>query len=1555
MRSTLLGILAGIALPFTLSAQCGPLISTFPYHEDFEAGQAGWQAGGLNNDWTWGTPAKPVINAAASGTKCWVTGGLSASFYNFGQRSYVESPCFDFTNLPHPYIHFKIWWESERHFDGTNLQYSLDGGTTWTNVGAIDDDTNCLNANWYNYSPINFLNNLATVRDGWSGNIQPSAGICVGGFGSAGWVEAKHCMPYLGGAPNVRFRFTFGAGTTCNSFDGVGFDDIYIENAPPIVADFTADCSGPNTYSFVENSTNCPETWSWNFGDPTSGAANTSAAQFPSHTFSAPGVYNVTMSAGSLCSGPSATVTHTVTILDLGTQSVATKCNGGADGSASVQVSPAVGGASFQWNTIPAQNTSVATGLAPGVYSVTVSAPGICPATATATVAEPPALQHSVQVNGTKCGLANGTATLTESGGTGPYTYSWLPAGSGNAATGLAPGAYSVTITDSHNCADTASFLIANSQSLLAGIAVSNPVSCPGGTNGSATVTVSNAQTPLSYVWSAPGNMTATASGLSAGTYTVTATDANQCTATATAIIAEPPAFQHVVTTMPALCGGATGTATVAETGGTGPYQFLWTTGAGGNPLTSLGAGNVGVTITDQQGCQDTAWVLIPGTPPALAAITATGPANCFGSADGSATVALGSASPAVAYAWSPSGGTNATASGLTAGNYIVTVTDANGCSATATATIAQPAAFLPDISTSSAACGSANGMAQVMQTGGTAPYTYAWPPGTGSGNTANGLASGTYLVTITDSHACVDVVAVNIGNIGGVQAALGGASPVTCPGGNDGTATVVANSGILPYTFTWSGSVGNGATAGGLAAGTYTVTVTDASGCIATTTAVIGSPPAFQHMADVQAMLCSTANGSISIMENGGTPPYTFNWSPGVASGNTAVNLSAGWYDVTVSDQHACIDTLHVYVDSIPHVQIQVNNTSDVSCFGGNNGAANVIATQGTPPYTYAWPGGGSGPSANGLAAGAYSVVVSDADGCTAGVVINIVQPTDLQHTVDIQASTCNLPNGAVGIVESGGVPGYSYTWSPSTNGGATATGLAAGQYAVSITDQHGCLDTVLLNLPGIPGVLASVSEVQNVSCFGAQDGSIEINASIGVQPYAFNWSAGGAAGPIATGLPAGLYTVTVTDANQCTRIVSAIITQPAALSNSATVTDAHCSGANGSASVVSTGGTGPYFYQWLPAGGDAAVATGLLPGNYLVAVSDQQGCSDTLAVFVANLPGVALSISGVTQVSCFGGNDGTATAQVSGGVPPFVFNWLPAAGNGPVVGGLPAGPVVAIVQDAAGCVDTTEAQIPAPTPVVSLLSGAPVHCYGGHDGSISVDTTTGGTAPYQYTLNQVPQGNTLQFTDLETGIYLVETEDALGCTTVDTVELSAPLPNAVDAGPDTTIFLGEQVLLQGQADIPSTIVQYSWTPAAGLTCPDCNTTAAQPLETTTYILTAVDSKGCVWSDEREVVVRIGEIYIPNAIRPESEALNDRFTLYAGKGVDEVVDMLIFDRWGELVFENHHFPPSQELYGWDGSFRGKMLAPGVCAYLIKIRLVDGSESVLSGDVTVVR
>ncbi len=385
-------LLAGFLQPTLASAQCGATIAVFPYHEDFETSQGGWVSGGTGDDWAWGAPNKPTINSAGSGQNCWVTGGLTGSFYNLGERSYVESPCFDFSLLPHPFIQFKIWWESERQYDGASLLYSLDNGSTWKNLGGANDPADCLNDNWFNAASITNLGALANPKHGWAGNIMPTTGSCQGGSGSGGWVTAKHCMPELAAKPTVRFRFVFGAGTACNDFDGVAFDDLNIENAVPISANFNSTCVGNNQYSFADLSTNCPDSWHWDFGDPASGTSNTSASQNPSHTFSGPGLYTVSLQASSDCSGE-ATISIPIEVAGLAMSSTPTSCFGGYDGTASVQIDSTNSHLSYVWNTVPPQFGPTATHLSAGNYKVSASGTGFCPVLASVTVTEPDSLQ----------------------------------------------------------------------------------------------------------------------------------------------------------------------------------------------------------------------------------------------------------------------------------------------------------------------------------------------------------------------------------------------------------------------------------------------------------------------------------------------------------------------------------------------------------------------------------------------------------------------------------------------------------------------------------------------------------------------------------------------------------------------------------------------------------------------------------------------------------------------------------------------------------------------------------------------------------------------------------------------------------------------------------------------------------------------------------------------------------------------------------------------------------------------------------------------------------
>jgi gliding motility-associated-like protein len=438
-----------------------------------------------------------------------------------------------------------MFWETEQQFDGAGFQYSTDLGVSWTNVGSVAELPNCLNANWFNFSPINNITGLATVRDGWSGTILPTAGSCRGGNGSTKWLNAQHTLINLAGTANVIFRFIFGAGTACNNYDGFAVDDITIGEAPPNNASFTYSCTNNNTVSFTSTSALCPNL-SWNFGDLGSGANNTSTLTNPTHTFSLPGQYTVTLNA----TGPanaSSVYTQTINIIGASTSVISNNnCAGDNNGSATVINVVPVSAAPFfyNWNTLPAQNTQTASGLANGTYTVTISAINSCPILLPAIITAPTPLTHSVNIIQPGCGLLTGTATINEIGGTSPYTYAWSPSGgNGPTASGLLPNNYIVTITDSKGCTDIVNLTIANTTAPSVFITNKKDVSCFGLSDGSATALATGGNPPFTYSWTTvPVQNTATAINLVAGMYTVTATDnTGGCIASTLVQITEPP------------------------------------------------------------------------------------------------------------------------------------------------------------------------------------------------------------------------------------------------------------------------------------------------------------------------------------------------------------------------------------------------------------------------------------------------------------------------------------------------------------------------------------------------------------------------------------------------------------------------------------------------------------------------------------------------------------------------------------------------------------------------------------------------------------------------------------------------------------------------------------------------------------------------------------------------------------------------------------------------------------------------------------------------------
>jgi len=431
-------------------AQCTTTINTFPYSENFETNAGNWfvAANSINSDWVWGKPTKPVIAKAASGINCWVVGGLTASSYNNGEKSFLQSPCFNFTNLKHPYITIKTFWETEKKYDGANFQYSIDGGITWDLVGSYTDYINCPSSNWFNTQNINTLGG-----SGWSGNIQTTS-PCAGGTGNGigDWVTSKNAMDNLAGKPNVQFRFAFAAGTQCNDYDGFAIDDIFISEAPSNTADFSYTCGNNNNVSFSITTGLCPSNVLWNFGD-TASPNNTSTAFNPSHIFSTAGSFLVTATV-SFSGNPAIIIPpKTITILQVNAIITDTiSCYGKATAAITANATGGNGNYTYSWNTSPIQTTQTIKNLVANNYTITASEVGACNGTKTIIITQPAEIKANFKIIKSKCGNANGAILATIFGGIPSYKNLWSNGQTTQNLEKIIAATYNLQVTDAKGC-----------------------------------------------------------------------------------------------------------------------------------------------------------------------------------------------------------------------------------------------------------------------------------------------------------------------------------------------------------------------------------------------------------------------------------------------------------------------------------------------------------------------------------------------------------------------------------------------------------------------------------------------------------------------------------------------------------------------------------------------------------------------------------------------------------------------------------------------------------------------------------------------------------------------------------------------------------------------------------------------------------------------------------------------------------------------------------------------------------------------------------------------
>jgi hypothetical protein len=776
-------------------------------------------------------------------------------------------------------------------------------------------------------------------------------------------------------------------------------------------------------------------------------------------------------------------------------------------------------------------------------------------------------------------GASTGSIDLSVSGGTSPYTYNWGGGVTTQDRTGLAAGTYTVTVTDSKGCTATKSVTI-DQPPVLTLTSTKVNVTCNGGNNGSIDLTVTGGTTPYTYNWGG-GITTQDRSGLTAGTYTVTVTDGNACTKTLATTVTQPSAMAFTASPKPPACyGGNDGDIYIdITTGATPNYSYNWTRTGGGSGsgssittepfyIPNLTAGTYAITITNGNGCTATASAVVVNQPSDLNLTTSVTNILCAGQTTGAIDLTVSGGTPGYTYNWG-GGITTQDRSGLAAGTYTVTVTDASGCTKTTSAVISQPGSLSLSVTKVDVACfGGSTGSINLTVSGGTSPYTYNWGGGITTEDRSN-LAAGSYTVTVSDVNACTKTISATITQPASGMTVTETNVDVLCAGNSTGSIDVTVSGGTSPYTYNWGGGITT-QDRSGLAAGTYTLTVTDANSCTKTVSATITEPAALSLSTTQVNVLCNgAASGSIDLTVTGGTSPYTYDWSNDGPENpdndpQDLSNLLIGTYTVTVTDANSCTKTISATITLQPAVLILTTSPVNVLCKGASTGSVDLTVVGGVSPYTYIWTNSATTQDLSNLAAGTYTVTVSDANSCTKTASVTITEPsTALSVTeTNVDVLCFGASTGSIDVSVSGGTSPYTYNW----GGGITTqdrSGLAAGTYTVTVTDANACTKTVSATITQPSALTVSETNV-DVLCFGANTGSIDVTVSGGTSPYTYNWG-GGITTQDRTGLAAGTYTVTVTDANSCTKTVSATITQPATgLTVTETNVDLLCNGAN-------------------------------------------------------------------------------------------------------------------------------------------------------------------------------------------------------------------------------------------------------------------------------------------------------------------------------------------------------------------------------------------------------
>ncbi|PKP20962.1 MAG: hypothetical protein CVU05_07830, partial [Bacteroidetes bacterium HGW-Bacteroidetes-21] len=1240
--------------------------------------------------------------------------------------------------------------------------------------------------------------------------------------------------------------------TDCSNIIDV---DLIITSMAKTDASCNGICNGTATVNYSING-GIPVIYEWSTGATTQTINNLCA-----------GWYYVTVSEADGCfDTDSIEITNAYNLTSIFTETTPILCNGDCTGAGYFGNFGGTSPYTFSWSPNITDIDSIVSGLCAGKYFITITDNPGCIKVDSVTFVQPTLIQIDppLSTDITCIGNNDGTITITASGGTGTLTYTTgALSNTTGLFTGLSANTYIVTVTDDNNCtAVTAPITISDPTPIIVtDTTIVNVVPCAGDNSGSITIVVSGGNLPYLFDIGSGNQALPSFNGLLAGTYDITITDASGCTiTTGPLIVTEPTALTSVFTeqVMVTCGGGCNGILTITPAGGVQPYTYNWSpnTMDTDSTVSSLCAAMYFVTITDALGCTTINNAEIADVNAFDVDTIRIDSITCFGVCNGEIEVLATGTNPPFDYLWSDNQ-TGPIATGLCVGNISLTITDNNLCQRFLTFNLTEPSGITLDTDTINNTCfNSCDGSAIVIANGGTLPYTFIWDDPAGQTNDiATNLCAGDYTVTVTDQNGCSSVsLPINISEPTQITSVITEDSPISCNGICDGAITIAPAGGTGTYTYIWSPNVADiTASITGLCAVTYDVTVTDTNLCTHTNTYTISEPSVLTAtMTDSTAVSCGgICTGTATVTAAGGTPGYDYLWDNQTGNQTTpvATALCQGIFFVTITDQHGCTAFDQVTIVDTSNLALDTVSVSPPSCFGQCDGAAEVLATGGYPPYTYTWsnPPGGVNPVVNGLCEGTFFVTVTDDSLCARTLQLDIIAPQALTATFDSLNPLCTGNcNGWISVDVTGGTAPYTYLWDdPAAQTTDSITGLCAGMYHVTITDLNSCAMIDSVELTGPVALTTSIAQNSPVICYNECNGAIAAVPAGGTPLYTYLWT-GGLTDSLITGICAGTYDLTITDANGCTITDNFTLTNPDTLEILFTnIIQIPCGLGNctGEATVTPTGGIGPYTYLWDANAGSSInpTVTSLCGGIYFVTVTDANLCSQIGMVEITDTSDLALNIMSVSHISCGGSCDGEATVDATGGYPPYTYTWstVPIQ-TGPIATGLCQGTYFVTVTDDSLCarfemIEITDAAVLTATTVVT-----PITCSGRCDAEIAI-VPSGGTLPivsYEWSIVGLTDSiATLLCPDW----YYFTITDSHNCTFVDSVEVVDPGNFIIDIDILSPIVCAGEcsgsLEANPQTGIPP--IQYLW---------DNNSTDSllTNLCAGDYIVTVTDASGC-------------------------------------------------------------------------------------------------------------